>query len=273
MEPQRKTTGLLMEYFPEELALLTEEYILPDSDRIPEELCKKHSIDIHLLSGSYGHWECAMSTTDVNALSYSLVGSIVDNNRLMILNLIARGADLNVALKFAASSLNLRYLACVVDTLINLGATEIIHVLNKGVFVNDMRMISFAVRHGAIPNSTTMILAGTHASWGIILLIHNLGIKYKPAMMSSVRNGRVDILKKFISLDIIGARAATILFSMLCKSENKKINHYICMATLLDFDIERCVWCDRSIAEHKQEISAHLDAAQSRPLGSDGLHE
>lgn len=254
MEPQRKTTEFLMEYFPEELALLTEEYILPDDDRTSGESDEEHSENLRLLSGMFGHWECAMSTTNVDELSYSLFGAIVDCNQHMTQTLIAHGADLNQTLDIAAS--NARLHTC--EILIYLGATEVIRILNNGAMTGNMEMIAFAIQHGAVPDKDTMAYAGLGSSWGIILLIHNLGIKYGPAIISSIHNGRLDILEKFMSLGIINDKYARLLFSILCKSADKKINHYLCMAALLEFDIEHCDGCERSIAEHEREMNDHF---------------
>lgn len=254
MEPQRKTTELLMEYFPEELALLTEEYILPDDDRTSGESDEEHSTNLRLFSGMFGHWECAMSTTNVDELSYSLFGAIIDGDRHMAHTLISHGADLNKTLEIAASN------ACLYtcEILINLGATKVIHILNNGAMTDNMEMIAFAIQHGAVPDRDTMSYAGMDSSWGIILLIHNLGIKYGPAMVSSIYNGRLDILEKFIIVGAIDDKYARLLFSALCKSADKKIDHYLCMAALLEFDIESCRGCERSIAEHKREMNDHF---------------
>lgn len=240
----RETTQLLMECTCEDVALLIEEFLLPNPDDCDS------TFDIGQLNGTYGHWECAMTSTSADALSHSLIGAIANNEFHMIQPLIALGADLNLALEYAAEYRHLR----ICDVLIDLGASRIYYVLNVGIINDRIDMVTFAITRGAEPNDSTMQLAGMNASWGIILLIHTLGFRYKNAWMTAVIEGRFDILIKFLTHSNITQITVNRAFAYLCRLEFKTINHYRSMLYFIPYCFEFCFDCYRSPDEHLQEI-------------------
>jgi hypothetical protein len=211
----RKTTIELMIYFPKDVALLTESFIMTMGIHDQEFPTGWE----YLKNLAAGHLESIFSHRDQYELDDAVTAACIYGHIDILKSLISRGANrLSQGIHSAIKNNNLECLEYIYNiggqdpcdglrsavTCQNLAAAKL--MIARGAtnysdlfkFTDNFDFISLGLSYGGSPDHESMIFAGEISSLGVIVLLHSFGGNYHSAFMGAFQAGRINIMNRLI---------------------------------------------------------------------------